>query len=442
MKREFLSTISLFFFFILVPLSFSSLSGQEGFVQGETLVLSVQVLDELGNPVDGVLVHFYDETDGLLIGERYSDVEGFASVTWDTSSASIGTHRLHIWNDEDPSLYVERSDVYVDVIILSPAELTISVTSPSAVKPDDEFEIIISVSNVGEASALFVEAFLDGMKEVIGNISGGSTSEVSFRVRAQEIPGNYTLKVEVKGIEQGTARELQISKEISYRVKKEGIGLFIQAPSSVYEGSTFAFFVIVRNLGEDLLHFNLKVKLNGASPSLFEKSGSIEAGAFSSFEFSATADKVDKVLIFAEVQSGDLKETASKEIKVLKKQVPQTSPPQPSFGPERPVKPETGEPSQTRQPAQVNSSETFHEETFHQENAPGRQHTNESVSRYERIPRRRGQKGIEIKESNISLGTIGEKREGSISMTSPLFIAVITLLLFSIFRRLWGVEEP
>ena len=430
MRRESISITSLLLFLIL-PLFLSSVSGQEGFVQGEILVLSVQVLDELGNPVKGVLVHFYDETDGLMIGEDYSDAEGFASVAWDTSSASIGVHRLHIWNDEEPSLYVERSDAYVDVRILSPAELTLSVNSPSAVKPEEEFEIIVSVSNVGEASALFVEASIDGMREVIGNLSGGSTSEVSFRAKAQGVPGNYTLKVEIRGVEQGTGRELQISKVISYRVKMEGIGLSIRAPSSVNQGSTFTFFVIVKNIGEDLLRFNLKVKLDGASPPSFEESSSLEPGTSSSFEFSATAGKADKVLIFAEVQSGDLKETASKEIEVLERQVPKTNPPRPSSEPVT----RGEEQGRVQQPARVNSSETSC-----QEDVSRKEHTNEPSSQHERTPRR-GQIGMN-KEYNASLEVIGREGGSSISMTSPLLIAVITLLLFSILRKFWGVEEP
>ncbi len=421
MRKKLLAATTFLFF---ISLFLSPISGQQTFVQGQVLVLSVQVLDELGNPVEGTLVHFYDETDGVEIGEDYSDAEGFASVIWNTSLASIGKHKLHIWNDEDPSIFVERSDTYVEVKIVSPAELTLSITSPSAVKPGEEFEIRVKVSNIGGASALFVEASVNGISKNLGNITGGSVSETSFRVRAQNAPGNYTLKVVVNGQEQSTGRRLFVSKTISYKVKRRGIGLSIGAPDWVEEGSTFDFTVLVENLGEDLLSFTLRITLDGASPHSIRRSGSIEAYNSLSFEFSAQAKAKDKIIIVAEAKSGDLREKRVKEIKVVSRSLPRTTAPQSSPRPssKEKIKEQSGQNlSEVANITEATATPTYN-----------LTENNQSAYQIEEV----------TGEENISLGTIKERGMYSGPIISPLIVATCILILFSALRRLWKVEKP
>ena len=414
MKKRTLAAITLLFF---IPSFSSPTLEQQTFVQGQSLVLSVQVLDELGNPVEGVLVHFCDETDGITIGEDYSNMEGFASVLWDTSNASIGEHKIHIWNEEDPSIFVERSDTYVYVVILSQAKLVLSVSSPNTVKPGEEFEVKVSVSNIGGAEALFVEAYVKGNRKSLGNITGGSTSKAFFKIRAEEIPGNYTLKVEVRAKEKETGRILLVSEEVSYRVKRTGIGLSIYAPSSVKEGSTFNYSVLVRNLGEDILSFELTVKLKGAFPSLIKKSGSVGANGLSRFEFSALTKSRDEVIITAEVRSGDLRDVATKTIKVIRRSSPQETAPQPSDQSE-----DKSEPDEAK-----NNSETSIGQIKGE---------NRSFSRSETPSIEGGG------EENLSIEAIEEGSSRRSSIISPLMLGICVLVLFSFVRRLWEVDRP
>ena len=420
MRRNFLAFITFLFF---VPAILSLVSGEQVFVQGQVLVISVQVLDELGNPVEGVLVHFYDETDGLKIGEDYSNSEGFASVLWNTSFASIGKHRLHIWNEEDPSIFVERSDTFVEVEIVSPAELVLSISSPSAVKPGEEFVITVLVSNKGGADALSVEVSINGIKKGLGNITAGSSSRTSFRIGAEYVPGNYKLEVRVSGIEQGTGRRLYVSKTISYRVKRQGISISLQAPNVVDEEAIFDFRVLIRNLGEDRLSFKLSVELDGASPSSIRRSGFVEADSYSSFNFSVRATAKDEIVIVAEVRSGELREKAVKKIEVRPRSVPKSSVSEPS------VEPRPDE-SVRVSPAQENLTETLNttETTF---NPQG----NMSEGQI------RSSEGISGEGENLSPVSV-EEEEIPKSSILPLILTMCILLLFSVIRRLWRVEEP
>ncbi|HDM91778.1 MAG TPA: hypothetical protein ENG69_00075, partial [Candidatus Korarchaeota archaeon] len=168
-------------------------------VQGQSVTIEVRLTDENGDPIAGVTVHFLDETDGVEIGTDVTDSNGYASVAWDTSTASPGVHSILIWTEEAD--YVESTQTRVSIEILAPAELRLSVSAPAAVRPGSRFVVKATVSNAGQAAAQGVVASLDGQSQSVGDLPGGASSTLEFTVNAPDDPGDYSLTLQATGTE-------------------------------------------------------------------------------------------------------------------------------------------------------------------------------------------------------------------------------------------------
>ncbi len=324
----------------LLTLSVALAAAGNQVVRGQALTIRVRVTDENGNPLRGVRVHFLDETDGVEVGVDSTDSTGYASVVWDTSLATPGAHSILIWTEEAD--FVESAQTRVSVVILSPAELRLSVSAPAAVRPRRGFRVEVTVTNAGQAAALDVAVSLNESTKGAGDLPAGASTTLEFTAVAPDRPGEYSLSLLASGTEWGTGRRLSTSLEVSYRVELEGVALEIRAPPSVREGESFNFSLDLSNLGERPLPLSIQVNLTGARPGRIEDSLTLDPKSSVTRAYSATAVEADQVRISALAQGGDLRAWDEVVIQVLPADSHHpppaeggatTAPPQPPTGP-------------------------------------------------------------------------------------------------------------
>lgn len=309
-------------------------------VRGQDLTIRVRVTDENGNPLRGVRVHFLDETDGVEVGVDSTDSTGYASVAWDTSLATPGAHSVLIWTEEAD--FVESAQTRVSVVILSPAELKLSVSAPAAVRPRQGFRVKVTVTNAGQAAALDVAVSLNGSTRGAGDLPAGTSTTLEFTTVAPDRPGEYSLSLLASGKEWGTGRRLSTSLEIDYRVEFEGIALEIRAPPSVREGESFNFSLALSNLGERPLPLSIQINLSGARPGRIEDSLTLDPRSGVTRAYAATAAGADQVRVTALAEGGALRAWDEVVIPVIPANSshppsaegrPTTAPPQPPTSP-------------------------------------------------------------------------------------------------------------
>jgi len=333
----------------LLSLTAALAVAQTKIVEGQLVTITVRLTDENGGPIAGVLVHFLDETDGVEIGTDTTDSNGYASVVWDTSSASAGTHSILIWTEEAD--YVESTQTRVSIEILTPAELRLSVTAPAAVRPGSSFVVRATVSNVGQAAAQEVVVSLDGQAKSIGDLEGGKNTSAEFTTASPDEPGDYSLTLQASGTEWGTGRLLSATARVYYRVKMEGIALKIRAPYSVREGETFSFSVDVSNVGESPVSVSIFIELRGAEPSEVLDSTYLEPGSNQALTYEAKAEGVEEIEIIAEARGGGLRATDRATIAVIPSSPPLTQQPNATSG----IPPPTERPSDLISPQDATS---------------------------------------------------------------------------------------
>ncbi len=274
-------------------------------VRGQLVTITVRLTDEKGAPIAGVTVHFLDETDGVEIGVDVTDSSGYATVAWDTSTASPGAHSILIWTEEAD--YVESAQTGVGVVILAPAELRLSVSAPAAVKPRQGFRIKVTVTNAGEAAALDVAVSLNGSTKSVGDLPAGVSSTLEFSAVAPARPGEYSLSLLASGTEWGTQRPLSTSLEVNYSVEFGGIALEIRAPPSVREGESFNFSLALSNLGGRPISLSIQINLSGAQPERIEDALTLDPMSSVTRAYAATAGRADRVRVTALAQGGGLR---------------------------------------------------------------------------------------------------------------------------------------
>ncbi len=310
---------------------------QSPVVQGQRVTIEVQVTDESGSPLPEVTVHFLDETDGVELGAGETDPDGRVSVVWDTAQATPGVHTILIWIEEAD--YVETAQARISLEILAPAELSLSVSSPAAVRPGMEFTLRATVSNAGQAAAQDVEVKLGQKSKGLGDLPGGASSTAEFSLKAPDEPGDYDLTVKAVGIEWGTSRALSVSSTVRYHVKMEGIALEIRAPYSVREGEQFTLSLGLSNVGEEPVSLSISINLSGARPDRIEDSVTLDPGASITRAYFATAGEVSGIRVIALAEGGGLRASDEATIAVIPAPPPST-PPAP-----RPTPTETTPPS-------------------------------------------------------------------------------------------------
>ena len=381
------------------------------YVKGQPVILSALAMDELGYPISNITLHFEDQTDGVYLGYDITNADGKASMIWDTSTASPGVHVIHVWNAEQKIWYVEESHAYLTLLIMAPAALSYHIQAPGAVRPRESFVVMITVENLGEASINDVVVVLGDQNYSLGSIEGGSRSQTSFNLIAPENAGEYAIQGMVYGKEEGTGRLLKESFLVKYRVKVEGFGVSISAPSNVEENEQFNFSVILNNLGEDSLKINLEVLLSGADPSSFFQVVDILPKESKTLGFSATAGKGDLITIIATGTAGDFQESDQVSITILHHPEPIYSP-VPSIGPTP-----TAHPPLTDTPPQSTQNLSLTPLPF--PSSP-QENPEEPMKEPPTIP------PSIIEEKHFLVG----------------IIAFSILLLFTLVRKIWRVEEP
>ncbi len=94
--------------------------------RGETYTISGVLVDENGDPVQGITVTVTDTTDGQTIGSDVTGSSGSWSVTWNVpSNTQLGTHRLKI--ESESANYYEGTTSYLDVEVVASGQATLSV---------------------------------------------------------------------------------------------------------------------------------------------------------------------------------------------------------------------------------------------------------------------------------------------------------------------------
>ncbi len=314
MRRIHLVYSLVLFFLLLLPLPALAV---DTYVKGQKVVLSAKVVDENGSPVQGVVVNFEDETDGVLLGSDTTDSSGVASISWDTSSASVGLHTIHVWVSETPSLYVEAAETYYHVQIVEPASLRVSYSSPSAVRPGEEFTVEVTVSNEGGAAIEGLTVQLGSSAKYVGTLPGGQSKTVTFTFTAPDDPGAYTLRGSVRGREQYTGRLVEEAISIGYEVKTVGFSVSISAPESVESGAEFAFTVTLSSVDEDPLDVTLEITITGATPTGFTRRVYLAPRATEEVTFNATAGSSGQITIVAVGRAMDMVEEDTATINVV-----------------------------------------------------------------------------------------------------------------------------
>ena len=400
----------------LLPLLLLAVTAQPApaYVKGQRILLSAQILDELGNPIPGIALHFEDETDNVYLGHAHTDASGIASVIWDTSSTSTGLHTIHVWNAEHQDLYVEESHSYLQLYIMAPAILSYSVQAPGAVKPGESFTVVVTVENLGEAGINDVVVSLGGKSHDLGSIEGGDRSKTSFNFIAPRTPGEYGIQGSIHGREQGTGYPLQESFQVDYRVKVEGFGISIITPSRVGENEHFDFSIRLSNIGEDSLEIDVEVTLIGATPTGFSQTVRVPSGGSKTLEFSATAGMGDFIVITATGTYGSLQESDQVNIAILhpSKLTPSLTP--------------TSKPSQTNPPSPPTATQSPSSTP-----CPSKRPLSPQLT-----PKKTPQVEEPVHEPPSPTPSIGE------SFSLDIIITGAILILFSFLRRIWKVEQP
>ncbi|GEM_PF-2278373 len=418
--------LCLLLLFLLLCFSPASAASKQTYIRGQSVLLIARIQDDLNNPIPGVRLQFEDQTDNVYLGDNITDASGVASIMWNTSSSSLGPHVIHVWNIEHQDLYVEESHAYLEVHIITPAELSFSVQSPGAVKPGERFVITVIVENLGEASIKDVIVTLGDQRHNIGTIDGGGNSKTSFGLIAPEAAGNYIVQGSIRGEEEGTGKVLQKSFKVSYRVKIEGFGISISAPSNVEENENFDFLVMLNNIGEDSLKIDVEVVLSGAAPKNFHRTVTLPPGESKAIYFSAKAGTGDLLTITATGTAGNLRESDQVSINVL-------HPPQ-LLAPSQPPSPALL-PSQT--PAPLQSPEPRSLPPITTENPPVSTTPSKTSIPSETSPRTTPEAKESIPESPPPTHVIGERKPYSLNT-----VVTIALVILLFIRRIWKVEEP
>ncbi len=408
----------LLFLSFLLPIFFTPIVAQPAYVVGQSILLYATMLDDLGNSISGVVLQFEDLTDGVYIGSDETDARGTACVMWDTSSASPGLHTIHVWNAENKDLYVEESHAYIQLKILAPATISYYIQAPSVVKPMEKFVVVVTISNLGEANVEDVVVTLGNQDHKLGTIKGGESTETSFTFIAPEHSGNHTIQGSVCGKEESTGKFVQENFQVTYRVKMEGFGISISAPSTVEENEQFDFSITLNNLGEDDLKIDVQVVLSGAEPTNFSKTLKVPSKRSKRIDLSAIAGTDDVITITAKATSAGLRESDRVSIKVLHMSKRQSSP--------SALRP-TLTPSQTKNPSLPPVTTQIPSWS-----------PNPSEEPLSSAPQATPPLEETISERTESKPEPTEKPASFIVM---LAVASV-LVMFSFVRKIWRVEEP
>ena len=81
--------------------------------QGEQVIIYAQLIDDLGDPIQGETLRFYDENESIFIGSATTDANGNASIVYTLpSNALTGLHYINVSFFENPSSYLLYAENY------------------------------------------------------------------------------------------------------------------------------------------------------------------------------------------------------------------------------------------------------------------------------------------------------------------------------------------
>jgi len=162
-------------------------------------------------------------------------------------------------------LDAEEETLSFGIKIVGQADLMISSvnTTPSRIRPDDEFTLKFNLVNIGKEDAEAVRATLVDVPQgftgetstFLGTISEGSTGSARFELKADESvePNKYDLSMELVYLEKGTERK--ITRQFSVFIQTPGditlpITKVSTDPSKVYPDSDFSLSLGLENAGD------------------------------------------------------------------------------------------------------------------------------------------------------------------------------------------------
>ncbi|MFQ5815286.1 MAG: CARDB domain-containing protein [Candidatus Hydrothermarchaeaceae archaeon] len=183
-----------------------------------------------------------------------------------SDTAQFGVHSIPlklIW--KDAILEQNEETLSFGIQIAGAADLVISKvsTTPSRIKPGDEFTLTLNVENIGKEDAESVgvtlidvpQGFTGDTSAFLGTINKGASGSANYNLEAGEEvePGNYDITMELAYLEKGVGRKalknfgifIQEPGEITLAITKVS-----SDPSKVYPDSDFTLSLGLENVGK------------------------------------------------------------------------------------------------------------------------------------------------------------------------------------------------